>query len=93
MALPQANVNACIVTGIVCFLLILNNEVLKVCNYILSELYKSIFISHLQPWLAKKTRIPIPIELIAVVFGTTASTLMDMSANYNITTVGHIPKG
>ncbi|XP_049825234.1 prestin-like isoform X2 [Aethina tumida] len=47
----------------------------------------------LKGWLAKKTRIPFPIELAAVVLGTTASYLLSFETNYNISVVGHIPTG
>lgn len=47
----------------------------------------------LKPWLSTKTRIPIPIELIAVVFGTGASYFADFEHTFNITTVGDIPVG
>ncbi|CAG9821141.1 unnamed protein product [Phaedon cochleariae] len=47
----------------------------------------------LKPRLAKKTSIPFPIELVAVVIGTTASYFMDFTKNYGITVVGHLPTG
>ncbi|CAG9831710.1 unnamed protein product [Diabrotica balteata] len=47
----------------------------------------------LKPWLAKKTTIPFPIELVAVVLGTASSRFMHFSSNYNITVVGFIPTG
>ncbi|CAG9861405.1 unnamed protein product [Phyllotreta striolata] len=47
----------------------------------------------LKPWLAKKTMIPFPIELVAVVVGTSASYAMDFKNTYNITIVGYIPTG
>lgn len=47
----------------------------------------------LKPWLATKTKIPIPIELLAVVIGTTSSYFVDFEHVFNITTVGHIPTG
>nr|CAI5854813.1 unnamed protein product [Callosobruchus analis] len=46
-----------------------------------------------KPWLAKKTRLPFPIELVAVGLGTLVSTLMDFSGTYQISTVGFIPTG
>ncbi|XP_076060912.1 solute carrier family 26 member prestin isoform X2 [Oratosquilla oratoria] len=47
----------------------------------------------LKPRLRKKTKIPIPIELICVVLGTAASFGMDLSGMYDIRVVGHIPTG
>ncbi|CAH1111882.1 unnamed protein product [Psylliodes chrysocephalus] len=47
----------------------------------------------LKPWLAKKTTLPFPIELVAVVIGTGASYFMNFDTSYNITTVGFIPTG
>nr|CAH7731254.1 unnamed protein product [Callosobruchus chinensis] len=46
-----------------------------------------------KPWLAKRTRLPFPIELVAVGLGTLVSTLMDFSGGYQISTVGFIPTG
>ncbi|XP_018576985.1 solute carrier family 26 member 10 isoform X2 [Anoplophora glabripennis] len=46
-----------------------------------------------KPWLSKKTRIPFPIELVAVVIGTTVSYFGNLNAKYNISVVGHIPTG
>lgn len=46
-----------------------------------------------KPWLAKRFTIPFPIELVAVVLGTSASYLMNFHTNYNITIVGFIPTG
>ncbi|KAJ8926282.1 hypothetical protein NQ314_021359 [Rhamnusium bicolor] len=47
----------------------------------------------LKPWLAKKTRIPFPIELVAVVIGTTISYFMNFNLTYDISIVGDIPTG
>ncbi|KAJ8913640.1 hypothetical protein NQ315_007357 [Exocentrus adspersus] len=46
-----------------------------------------------KPWLAKKTRIPFPIELVAVVIGTTISYFLHLNQEYGISVVGHIPTG
>jgi solute carrier family 26 protein len=43
--------------------------------------------------LAKRTRIPFPIELVAVVLGTTASYFLNLDSEYGISVVGHIPTG
>ncbi|KAK7084600.1 hypothetical protein SK128_021036 [Halocaridina rubra] len=47
----------------------------------------------LKPLLRKKTKIPIPIELIAVVLGTVASYFGHLHDNYNMQIVGKIPTG
>ncbi|RZC35028.1 Sulfate transp and/or STAS domain containing protein, partial [Asbolus verrucosus] len=46
-----------------------------------------------KPCLAKKTIIPFPIELVAVVLGTASSYFLQMDTNYNLSIVGHIPTG
>lgn len=47
----------------------------------------------LKPKLSKICILPVPIELIAVVAGTLVSKYMDLSTNYSIKTIGHIPTG
>lgn len=47
----------------------------------------------LKPKMSRICLLPIPIQLIAVIAGTLASKYFDLSANYNITSVGHIPTG
>uniref|UniRef100_A0A336MP87 CSON003030 protein n=1 Tax=Culicoides sonorensis TaxID=179676 RepID=A0A336MP87_CULSO len=47
----------------------------------------------LKPYLSKKTTIPVPIELIVVIIGTTLSTFLDFKDNYQVSTIGHIPTG
>ncbi|CAL4108342.1 unnamed protein product [Meganyctiphanes norvegica] len=47
----------------------------------------------LKPRLRKKTPVPIPIELIAVVLGTVASYFGDLNGNYDMRIVGKIPTG
>lgn len=48
---------------------------------------------YLKPWLAKKSRFPIPSELITVITGTICSYYFELGPNNNITLVGHIPVG
>lgn len=47
----------------------------------------------LKPKLSKLCMVPMPIQLIAAVGGTLASKYLDLAGNYNIVTVGHIPRG
>jgi solute carrier family 26 protein len=47
----------------------------------------------LKPRVAKRTRIPIPIELIVVVGGTLLSKYFVFDDNFNVILVGHIPLG
>ncbi|XP_044736881.1 sulfate transporter [Chrysoperla carnea] len=47
----------------------------------------------LKPWVSKRSIIPIPIELIAVVVGTTASVYGHLPEKYGIAVVGEIPTG
>lgn len=56
-----------------------------VCMVINNEIIK--------PIVAKKTKIPIPIELLAVVLGTAVSYFGNFSEVFNITVVGHLPTG
>ena len=46
-----------------------------------------------QPLVAKRTRIPIPIELIAVAAGTTVSYLARFEQTFNVNIIGDIPTG
>jgi solute carrier family 26, other len=48
---------------------------------------------YLKPRVAKKSKIPTPIELIAVVGGTLLSRLLKMEESWAIASVGHIPVG
>ncbi|XP_075983517.1 prestin-like isoform X2 [Anticarsia gemmatalis] len=48
---------------------------------------------HLKPWVSKRSRIPVPVELIAIVSGTLASRYLLLNENYNISLVGDIPTG
>ncbi|XP_052739146.1 prestin isoform X2 [Bicyclus anynana] len=47
----------------------------------------------LKPWVSKRSRVPVPIELIAIVVGTLASTFGHLKENYGISLVGTIPTG
>ncbi|KAK4878230.1 hypothetical protein RN001_010736 [Aquatica leii] len=47
----------------------------------------------LKPLLAKKTKIPVPIELVAVAIGTAISYGMNLKENYGVNIVGYIPTG
>lgn len=47
----------------------------------------------LKPWVRTKTKIPIPIELVAVILGTAATYFGKLQVNYDIRIVGEIPTG
>ncbi|XP_053616851.1 prestin isoform X2 [Plodia interpunctella] len=47
----------------------------------------------LKPWVSKRSRVPVPIELIAIVVGTLVSQLAGLNALYGISLVGNIPTG
>lgn len=47
----------------------------------------------LKPRISKRTKLPIPIELIVVVGGTLLSKYMSMQETWDIVPVGHIPIG
>lgn len=47
----------------------------------------------LKPKVAKLCIFPIPIQLIAAVGGTLVSKYCELSKNYNVTVIGHIPTG
>lgn len=47
----------------------------------------------LKPKLGQVCFLPVPIELIVVVSGTVLSRFIDLTANYHIKTIGHIPTG
>lgn len=49
--------------------------------------------SYLQPWVNKKSIIPVPIELIVVLIGTIVSKYFDLANTYGIKIVGHISVG
>ncbi|XP_055856122.1 solute carrier family 26 member 6-like [Episyrphus balteatus] len=46
-----------------------------------------------KPWVSKRSRFPIPAELIAVVGGTLLSRYIDLNGNYGVNLVGDIPTG
>nr|XP_029731389.1 solute carrier family 26 member 10-like [Aedes albopictus] len=48
---------------------------------------------YLKPIVAKRSSIPVPIELIAVISGTLISRYVDLHGEYRIKTIGHIPTG
>ncbi|EAT46519.1 AAEL002294-PA, partial [Aedes aegypti] len=48
---------------------------------------------YLKPIVAKRSSIPVPIELIAVISGTLISRFVDLNGEYRIKTIGHIPTG
>lgn len=47
----------------------------------------------LKPRLAKITTIPFPIELTAIIAGTTLSYTLNMHKEYGVIIIGHVPKG
>lgn len=66
------------------------------CALIISAISMFVLLANnylLKPWLAKRTKIPFPIELFVVLTGTMASYFLDLSKNYNISMVGDIPTG
>ena len=46
-----------------------------------------------QPKVARRTKFPIPIELIVVVIGTVASYLGDLEGNYDVQVIGNVTTG
>ncbi|XP_058466255.1 solute carrier family 26 member 10-like [Malaya genurostris] len=48
---------------------------------------------YLKPKLVKHSKVPIPIELMAVIGGTLISKYLNLSSQYAIKTIGHIPTG
>lgn len=47
----------------------------------------------LKPWVSKRSRVPVPIELLAIVIGTLVSKFVDLKGHYGISLVGTIPTG
>ncbi|CAG0893743.1 unnamed protein product [Darwinula stevensoni] len=47
----------------------------------------------IKPWLGKRCPVPLPMELICVVVGTGVSYGTNLTAKYNVSTVGYIPPG
>ncbi|XP_060532844.1 prestin-like isoform X2 [Cylas formicarius] len=48
---------------------------------------------YFKPWLAKKTKLPFPVELVAVVVGTAVTYFGDFHHTKNVSVVGYIPTG
>ncbi|XP_018323507.1 prestin isoform X2 [Agrilus planipennis] len=48
---------------------------------------------YLKPWIAKRTRIPMPIELIAVIAGTLVSYCFNLSEDQGVNIINYIPTG
>lgn len=106
--IPYVNTAAVIISLIACFIMVINNEFIKVCMFLLeisNFLFLYILIENMfnkanllfkknfQPWASKKCSLPIPIELMAVVIGTLVSTYFELPKSYGIKTVGTIPIG
>ncbi|XP_058805489.1 solute carrier family 26 member 6-like isoform X2 [Phymastichus coffea] len=47
----------------------------------------------IKPWVGRKCKFPLPMELLAVITGTLVSSIFNLPASYNIKTVGKIPTG
>ncbi|XP_059054806.1 prestin [Achroia grisella] len=47
----------------------------------------------LKPWVSKRSRVPVPIELLAIVIGTIVSKFCGLEEQYGINLVGNIPTG
>ncbi|KAG7303244.1 hypothetical protein JYU34_011711 [Plutella xylostella] len=47
----------------------------------------------LKPWVSKRSKIPVPIELIAIVTGTLVSRFWGLKEQFGVALVGHIPTG
>ncbi|CAH2052661.1 unnamed protein product, partial [Iphiclides podalirius] len=47
----------------------------------------------LKPWVSKRCRVPVPIELLAIVVGTLVSRFGGLKEQFGIALVGHIPTG
>lgn len=46
-----------------------------------------------QPWISKRSRVPVPIELLAIVIGTLVSKFGGLKEKFGISLVGNIPTG
>ena len=93
LAIPQANRAAVSISMVSIVVMVINNDIFKVPTVKVldvEKLYNQLF---LQPWLSTKTIIPFPIELAAVVIGTSVSYIFDFNTNYNVTIIGDIPTG
>ncbi|XP_068623594.1 prestin isoform X2 [Battus philenor] len=47
----------------------------------------------LKPWVSKRSRVPVPIELLAIVIGTLVSRFGSLKESFGIALVGNIPTG
>ncbi|XP_028031995.1 prestin [Bombyx mandarina] len=47
----------------------------------------------LKPWVSKRSRVPVPVELLAIVVGTLVSKFGGLKEQFGISLVGHIPTG
>lgn len=54
---------------------------------------KAKFETTLQPHVSKRTKIPVPVELLAVVIGTAVSYFMDLHDKYGVSIINNIPTG
>ncbi|XP_072934139.1 prestin isoform X2 [Epargyreus clarus] len=72
--LPNLNWAAFTISAIACFIIAINNELLK-------------------PWVSKRSRVPVPIELLAIVIGTLVSRYGGLKDAFGISLVGNIPTG
>lgn len=64
---------------------------IKVCACVV--VFMVIMNEFLKPWVAKRTRFPIPAELLAVVGGTLISKYLDLNGKYDVNLLGTIPLG
>ena len=89
------------ISVITVLVLVLNNYILKV-NIIFLEFTFFIallcntfvlFCFHLQPWVSRKSIIPVPIELIAVLIGTIVSNYFSLNTENGVKIVGEISVG
>ncbi|XP_055923699.1 solute carrier family 26 member 6 isoform X1 [Eupeodes corollae] len=64
---------------------------IKICACVI--VFMLIMNEFLKPWVAKRTRFPIPAELMAVVGGTLISKSMQFKENYGVALLGNIPLG
>lgn len=68
-----------------------NSTSIKVCAGVI--IFMLIMNEFVKPWVAKRTRFPIPAELVVVVTGTLISKYMDFKGTYGVNSVGPIPLG
>ncbi|CAL8098852.1 unnamed protein product [Calicophoron daubneyi] len=52
-----------------------------------------IFKEVINPRVVKRIRVPIPIDLVVVIFSTVASYYLDLNGRYNVQIVGHVSRG